>query len=129
MELQVKTSKRCELVDLTEKINALARDSRVESGVCFIFTPHTTAGLTINENSDPAVRDDLLEALDKITPKLNYKHLEGNSEAHIKSSLIGVSLQVPVKKGKLDLGTWQAVYFCEFDGPRNRKVLIEFKVF
>lgn len=111
-------------INLTEKINSVIASSGTESGLCQLFVPHTTAGLTINENADPDVVADMLKGLSAMVPRLSYKHGEGNSPAHIKSSLMGCSLTVPIVNGSLRLGTWQGVYFCEFDGPRHRKLWI-----
>lgn len=124
--LDVQTSQRSHFVDITPEVQRIVSQSGVKEGTARIFTLHTTAGLTINENADPAVVQDILMELDKIAP-LNdgYRHLEGNSAAHIKSSLFGVSLAVFVTGGSLVLGTWQSIYFCEFDGPRQRKVLVK----
>lgn len=124
--LDVQTSQRSHLIDITPEVQRMVSQSGVKEGTARIFTLHTTAGLTINENADPAVVQDILMELDKIVP-LNdgYRHLEGNSAAHIKSSLFGVSLAVFVTGGSLVLGTWQSIYFCEFDGPRQRKVLVK----
>lgn len=124
--LDVQTSPRSHFVDITPEVQRIVSQSGVKEGTARIFTLHTTAGLTINENADPAVVQDILMELDKIAP-LNdgYRHLEGNSAAHIKSSLFGVSLAVFVTGGSLVLGTWQSIYFCEFDGPRQRKVLVK----
>ena len=127
-ELNVNSRRDCEFIDITQKINELLPQN-MKYGICHIFCPHTTAGLTINENADPDVKHDLLKKLDSLMPKSEsyYQHCEGNSAAHLKSSLFGVSLAVPVRNGKLWLGTWQSVYFCEFDGPRSRKVQILFQ--
>lgn len=124
--LEVNTSGRTHLLDITSEVQRIVSQSGVKEGTARIFTLHTTAGLTINENADPAVVQDILMELDKIVP-LNdgYRHLEGNSAAHIKSSLFGVSLSVFITGGSLVLGTWQSIYFCEFDGPRQRKVLVK----
>lgn len=124
--LEVNTSGRMQFLDITSEVARLVSQSGVKEGTARIFTLHTTAGLTINENADPAVVQDILMELDKIVP-LNdgYRHLEGNSAAHIKSSLFGVSIAVFVTGGNLVLGTWQSIYFCEFDGPRQRKVLVK----
>ena len=99
--------------------------SKIEKGICQVFAPHTTAAVTINENADPDVVIDLMLALKNIIPKLPYRHIEGNSPAHLMSSLIGCSITIPVEKGHLVLGTWQGIYFCEFDGPRKRKVQVQ----
>lgn len=115
------------MVDITSQIRDLVRKSGIKSGVCHIFVPHTTAGLTINENADPDVVDDILREMNKIVPfDDGYKHIEGNSAAHIKASLYGFSQQVIVEKSELMLGRWQGIYFCEFDGPRNREVYVKF---
>jgi secondary thiamine-phosphate synthase enzyme len=122
----VKSSKKTQLIDITTEVSDFVRSSGVISGMCFVYVPHTTAGVTINENADPDVRGDILKGLEAIVPKdLGYEHAEGNSPAHIKASLIGNSVQLLVKDGSLLLGTWQGVYFCEFDGPRTRKVDIK----
>jgi secondary thiamine-phosphate synthase enzyme len=124
--LSVPTHRRTEMVDITGQIQELVRDSGVTEGVCHIFEAHTTAGLTINENADPSVQADILMVLNKIiSDKEAYRHLEGNSPAHIKASLMGSSLTVLVSNGRLLLGTWQGVFLCEFDGPRTRKVQIK----
>ncbi len=122
-ELIVKTSRKVELVDITSEINALIRDAMLDEGIAFIFVPHTTAALTVNENADPSVREDIAWFSNRLVPSLpDFKHLEGNSDSHIKSSLFGVSLILPVKHSSLYLGRWQGVYLAEFDGPRVRKV-------
>lgn len=124
-EIEVKTSKRIEFVDITDNIVNYVRSRDFEDGICLLFVPHTTAGITINENADPTVSLDIKEALLKMLPQnITYQHLEGNSEAHLLSSLIGSSLALIIQKGTLKLGTWQGIYFCEFDGPRKRKVQI-----
>jgi secondary thiamine-phosphate synthase enzyme len=120
----VATSSRMEFVDITSLIEKEVKQSGISDGVCYLYNPHTTAGLTINEGADPAVQDDIVAALRKIVPMDHpYKHMEGNSPAHIMASLMGSSVTVFVENGKLILGTWQRIFFCEFDGPRNRKVL------
>lgn len=125
-EINVKTSSRSELIDITPKVSAFVKESRLRDGFVVVFVPHTTAGVTINENADPSVKADILMELDKNIPHDdNYTHLEGNSAAHIKSSLMGPSLTVIVVGGRLVLGTWQGVFFCEFDGPRNRKCYLK----
>lgn len=124
-EISVSTSSRSQFLDITGRITEYLSKSGVRNGVCRIYMPHTTAGLTINENADPDVTTDMINGLEKLVPLAgNYLHAEGNSDAHIKASLMGFSLMVPVIEGKLALGTWQGIYFCEFDGPRRRKLLI-----
>lgn len=124
--LRVKTNSRTELVDITQAVQRFVAESGVRSGVCYIYVPHTTAAITINENTDPNVGRDILKELNKVIPfDDNYGHTEGNSAAHIKSSIIGVSKAVMVEDGRLALGTWQAVFFCEFDGPRERRVFVK----
>ncbi len=121
--LSVRTTSRVEMVDITSQIQELVRQSGVEEGVCHLFEAHTTAGLTINENADPSVQADILMVLNRIiSDQEAYRHLEGNSPAHIKASLMGAQLTVLVSNGRLLLGTWQGIYLCEFDGPRTRKV-------
>ena len=127
-QLHIVSKHDCEMIDITDRINELVPPD-MRCGICHIFCAHTTAGLTVNENADPDVRHDILKKLDLLIPKNEsyYQHCEGNSAAHLKSSLMGVSLAVPVCNGRLHLGTWQGVYFCEFDGPRNRKVEVYFQ--
>jgi secondary thiamine-phosphate synthase enzyme len=124
-QFNVRTNSRSEMIDITGRIRALLKESTMRSGICHVFVPHTTAAVTINENADPDVPRDILMELDKIVP-LNdhYRHGEGNSAAHIKSSIIGASEMIFVDDGELVLGTWQSVFFCEFDGPRTRKVIV-----
>ncbi|QDR81162.1 secondary thiamine-phosphate synthase enzyme YjbQ [Sporomusa termitida] len=112
-------------IDITGKVRSLVRQSRITAGLCQIFVPHTTAGVTVNENADPDVAADMLAALAQMVPKLAYRHREGNSPAHVKSSLVGCSITVPVLDNNLRLGTWQGIYFCEFDGPRRRCVWVQ----
>ncbi len=124
-QLEISTRSHAELVDITAAVQQVVREQGVQSGVCHVFVPHTTAGLTLNENWDPSVRADMLMALDKIVPwDDNYRHGEGNSAAHIKASLMGFSQIVLVEDGRLVLGTWQGIYLAEFDGPRRRRVLV-----
>lgn len=121
--LNVRTTRRSEFVDITREVQKAVKDSDVDSGLCLVFVPHTTAAVTINEGADPAVRADITEYLSKIVPHGGgYRHAEGNSDSHIKASIIGSSELLAVENGKLVLGTWQSLYFCEFDGPRSRKV-------
>lgn len=125
-EISISTSGRDQFIDITRTIKEVLEHSKVREGLCTIFIPHTTAAVTINENADPDVKTDIIKELDKIVPHYdNYMHCEGNSAAHIKSSLIGTSETVIVKDGRLLLGTWQGIYFCEFDGPRSRKFIIK----
>jgi secondary thiamine-phosphate synthase enzyme len=124
--LSVKTSKRVELLDITHLIEKVVSESGIKSGLCTLFVPHTTAGVTINENADPSVKSDIVNELNKMVPfDDNYSHLEGNAAAHIKSSLFGASETIIVDGGRLLLGTWQGICFCEFDGPRNRKLMVK----
>lgn len=125
-DLVVQTYRRSQLLNITGEVERIVSDSGVKEGTVRIFTMHTTAGLTINENADPSVVEDILMELDKIVPlNDNYRHTEGNSAAHIKSSMFGASLTVFITGGRLLLGTWQGLFFCEFDGPRQRKVLVK----
>ncbi len=123
----IRTTTRDQLLDITGEVQAAVTEAGCRSAVVTVFVPHTTAGLTINENADPSVVRDLTEALARLAERdaSFYRHAEGNSDAHIKSSLIGCSLQVLVERGKLQLGTWQGLFFCEFDGPRRREVWIQ----
>lgn len=124
----VRTGSRTELIDITSRVAEAVRKSGVEDGLCCVYVPHTTAGVTINENADPSVRRDILMELNKIVPfDDGYTHGEGNSAAHIKASMVGPSVTVPLQGGRLALGTWQGIYFCEFDGPRSRQVLVTVK--
>lgn len=126
IELPVKTTSKQEMVDITPLLNKVLSEQGALDGICYVFVPHTTCGLTINEHADPSVAQDILVTLDKIVPKnANYSHLEGNSPAHIKSVLVGTSLSVFIKDRRLQLGTWQGVFLCEFDGPRQRKVWLK----
>ena len=125
-ELIVKTSAHAQFVEITDEVQRVVDASSVKEGVCICFVPHTTAGITINENADPDVVSDMIYALDKAVPwkDAHYRHGEGNTAAHVKSSMMGHSVQVFVRDGKLQFGTWQGIYFCEFDGPRTRKVWV-----
>ena len=125
-QLDVKTSSRVDLVDITHLVQKAVSEAKIKSGLCTVYVPHTTAGVTINENADPSVRSDIIKELNKIIPfDDNYAHLEGNSAAHIKSTLTGSSETLLVEGSSLVLGTWQGIYFCEFDGPRNRRVMVK----
>ncbi|MGQ9494867.1 MAG: secondary thiamine-phosphate synthase enzyme YjbQ [Thermoanaerobaculaceae bacterium] len=124
--LQLVTGRRRELVDITPQVALAVRRSGVENGLCHVFVPHTTAAVFINEGSDPAVGQDILNALEAMLPKIVFRHAEGNADAHILASLVGSSVTIPVTGGELALGTWQAVFFLELDGPRQREVNITF---
>jgi len=125
-QLEIATGSAAELVDITAEVQQTVKEKGMQSGVCHVFVPHTTAGLTLNENWDPSVRADMLMELDKIVPwNDNYRHGEGNSAAHIKASLMGFSETILVEDGRLVLGSWQGIYLAEFDGPRRRRVLVK----
>lgn len=127
MQLEVRTRRREEFVDMTRLVAEAVREARVEEGAVLVFCPHTTAAITINENADPDVVLDLDSGMRRIAPRdAGWRHREGNSDGHLKSSLVGPSLLVPVEQGRLALGTWQAIYFCEFDGPRDRRISLTF---
>ncbi len=122
---RVSTSKKSELIDITLQVKEIVAKETVRSGLCIVYVPHTTAGVTVNENADPHVAQDIAMGLDRVVPSHDrYLHSEGNSPAHIKASLIGCSETILVESGELVLGTWQGIYFCEFDGPRNRTVYV-----
>jgi secondary thiamine-phosphate synthase enzyme len=124
--LEVNTRKKVEMIDVTTDVRRIVRESGVEKGLVLVSVPHTTAAVTINENADPDVVRDMLMELDRIVPiEDDYRHGEGNSAAHIKSTLVGASETLPVENGKPALGTWQGIYFCEFDGPRRRRLLVQ----
>ncbi len=124
--ISISTKNRSDIVCITSKVQEIASKSKIKNGICVIFNPHTTAAITINEDADPSVKRDILEELMKVIPANDgYSHMEGNSDAHIKSSLMGSDRSIIIKNGKLLLGTWQGIFFCEFDGPRTRKVYIQ----
>ncbi len=124
--IDVRSSARSELIDITGEVQSAIDDSGIKDGVCHLFVLHTTAGLTINEGADPSVKRDIPAYLDKTVPRHgDYRHMEGNSDSHIKASLTGASEMVIIEGGKAVLGVWQAIYFCEFDGPRQRKVAVK----
>ena len=127
-QISIQTSRRCEIVDITRQV-AAQLPAGIAEGICHVYCPHTTAAVTVNENYDPDVKHDLLEKLDRLIPQQEsyYQHEEGNSDAHLKSSLVGFSQMVPFRNGHLELGTWQGIYFCEFDGPRSRTVRLYFQ--
>lgn len=127
MIINIKTGRRTDLVDITGKIENAVRESGITDGLVHVYSMHTTAAITINENADPDVKTDIANTLDQLVPWENsYRHMEGNSAAHLKTSLVGTSELVPIENGRLILGTWQAVFFCEFDGPRQRRVKLTF---
>jgi secondary thiamine-phosphate synthase enzyme len=125
-EFSVRTRTRTEFLDITDSVSKIVQESKVQNGLAVVFVPHTTAAVTINENADPSVQHDILADLNRLIPFTGpYQHSEGNSAAHIKSSLVGPSETLLIDNGRLALGTWQGVYFCEFDGPRTRKVWVK----
>ena len=125
-EITIQTNTQTQILDITTQVQNAVGESRITEGLCSVFVPHTTAGVTINENADPSVKQDILMELNKIIPfNNNYSHSEGNSAAHIKASIIGSSVNIPVKNNNLLLGTWQGICFCEFDGPRTRKFYVK----
>jgi len=124
--VDIKTKSRVDFQDITLKVRDIVGASGIQSGVCYIFVPHTTAGITVNEHADPSVTDDIAAQLEAMVPQSsNYRHMEGNSPAHIKASLVSSSEALLIEDGKIVLGTWQGIFFCEFDGPRNRNLLIK----
>ncbi len=120
--ITVKTSRSREFIDVTGELARAVAAAGIEEGVLHVYNPHTTAGVTINEGADPAVQRDIIAALDRMVPDIGFQHLEGNSPAHVMASLVGSSATVFVESGRLQLGTWQKIFFCEFDGPRTRKL-------
>ena len=128
-QFSVSTTSRCQMIDITSQVSSLVGQSGVVDGDVIVYCPHTTAAITINENADPSVPHDVLLTLEQLVPqrRLGYRHSEGNSDAHCKSSLVGCSELVPIKGGALLLGTWQGIFFCEFDGPRSRKVIVQIR--
>lgn len=125
-EYSISTGDRDDFIDITGRIREAVSESGVKEGVCRVFIPHTTAAVTINEGADPAVASDIISGLDRAIPwSAAYAHMEGNSAAHIKTTLVGSSETVLIKSGRLVLGTWQAIYFCEFDGPRTRTIRVQ----
>lgn len=122
---EFETKGREGMINIDQPVQQAVEELHISDGIVTVFCPHSTAAITINESDDPAVQKDILQRLNQLVPmNLEYDHLEGNSDAHIKSSLLGCSVQVPVVAGRIELGTWQAIYFCEFDGPRKRKVWV-----
>ncbi|MFO7885283.1 MAG: secondary thiamine-phosphate synthase enzyme YjbQ [Desulfobacteraceae bacterium] len=126
MQISVKTSSKTQMKDITDQVRKVVDESGIKDGLVHVFSMHTTAAVTINENADPAVETDILNTVNKIVPwDDHYKHMEGNSAAHIKTSLFGPSEIIPLENGAMVLGTWQGIFFCDFDGPRNRKVNVK----
>ena len=126
VKFTVRTTMRNQFVDITDKVREAVRKSGVKSGIAVVYVPHTTAGITINEGADPAVRVDIINWLNEYVPEdRHYRHLEGNSDSHIKASLVGSSVNLIIENGDIVLGTWQSIFFCEFDGPRTRTVLLK----
>jgi secondary thiamine-phosphate synthase enzyme len=127
MLITIKTNSKTEMVDITDKVQESVQSNGISNGICLVYVPHTTAAVTINENADPTVKSDILGMLNTIVPwQADYRHLEGNAAAHIKSTIVGASEFIGVENGRLVLGTWQGIFFCEFDGPRTRKVHLQF---
>lgn len=125
-EITVRTQAQCQLVNIDSPVQEVVSESGVQEGVCLVFVPHTTAGITINENADPDVVSDMKQVLADLVPWAgDYAHAEGNTAAHVKASMMGFSVSVPIRGGHLAFGTWQSIYFCEFDGPRTRKAWIQ----
>lgn len=125
--LEIKSSRQVEFIEITARVQELVQRHGPTDGVCYLYVPHTTAGITINEHADPSVAADLIAVLNKIIPTdFPYRHAEGNSPAHIKASLTGTTATVFIDSGRLVLGTWQGIFFCEFDGPRRRRLLVKF---
>ncbi len=125
-EIAVRTTNHTQFVNIDREVEKAIAESGVKDGICHVFVPHTTAGVTINENADPDVTADIIHALERTVPwKGNYAHSEGNAAAHVKASMMGFSQTVPIRSGRLAFGTWQSLYFCEFDGPRTRKIWIQ----
>ncbi len=125
--INVRSKTRTEFIDITDKVQATLEEAGVTSGVCYLYVPHTTAAVTVNEGADPSVQHDILAVLNRLVPfEGDYRHREGNSSAHIKASIVGISQNVLIEEGRLVLGTWQSIFFCEFDGPRHRRVALKF---
>jgi secondary thiamine-phosphate synthase enzyme len=125
--INIKSRTRTELIDITEKVQEALKEAGIDSGICCLFVPHTTAAVTINEGADPSVQRDIQTLLSKLIPfEGDYQHREGNSSAHIKATLTGISQHVLIDEGRLVLGTWQSIFFCEFDGPRHRRIALKF---
>ena len=124
--LRVKTTSRIEMIDITSEVQRLVSEEGINEGICLVYCPHTTAGVVINEHADPSVAEDIASALTEQYPhRRAWRHLEGNADAHVKSAVVGISAIIPITGGRLALGTWQGIFFCEFDGPRSRELYIQ----
>ncbi len=127
IHITVKSKARIEFIDVTGMVEKAVKEAGIKDGICYLYVPHTTAGITINEGADPSVQRDIQNTLNRLAPQdMNYFHREGNADAHIKSTIVGTTVNVFIEGGKLLLGTWQSVFFCEFDGPRHRRITIKF---
>jgi secondary thiamine-phosphate synthase enzyme len=128
-DFRISSKHRNQMIDITGQVSSLVAQSGISNGDVIVYCPHTTAAITINENADPSVSHDILLTLEELVPhhRPGYRHSEGNSDAHCKSSMIGCSRQIPIKEKSLDLGTWQGIFFCEFDGPRNRRAIVQIR--
>jgi secondary thiamine-phosphate synthase enzyme len=125
--INVRSKSRIEFIDVTGMVQDVVKEAGFTNGICYLYVPHTTAGITINEGADPSVQRDIQNILSRLVPQdVNYFHREGNADAHIKSTLVGTSVYIIVEEGKLLLGTWQSIFFCEFDGPRHRRIAVKF---
>jgi secondary thiamine-phosphate synthase enzyme len=125
--INVRSKSRTEFIDITGMVQDVVKEAKIIKGICYLYVPHTTAGITINEGADPSVQRDIQNTLSKLVPhEMNYFHREGNADAHIKSTIVGTSVNVIVDEGRLLLGTWQSIFFCEFDGPRHRRIAVKF---
>ena len=124
--LRVKTTSRIEMIDITSEVQRLVSEEGINEGICLVYCPHTTAGVVINEHADPSVAEDIASALTEQYPhRRAWRHLEGNADAHVKSAVVGISAMIPITGGRLALGTWQGIFFCEFDGPRSRELYVQ----
>ncbi len=125
--INVRSKSRNEFIDITGMVQDIVKEAGIIKGICYLYVPHTTAGITINEGADPSVQRDIQNTLSRLVPhEMNYSHREGNADAHIKSTITGISVNVIVDEGRLLLGTWQSIFFCEFDGPRHRRIAVKF---
>ena len=125
-QINISTSKRNQMIDITDKVKKIVSESNVKNGICVVYVPHTTAGITINEGADPSVQNDILSKLSELVPENEgYAHAEGNADAHIKSTLVGSNKTLIIEGSKIVLGRWQSIFFCEFDGPRKREIFVQ----